>query len=259
MLRSFMLISGKSGIVLFRKSFAKSLPNPRMIAGLVTALCNFSTDALSQPIAYMELSTSAITIISQPPHPTSDHLRCVAFHDIHDGELYGRLIASQLLNAFSDDYSERLSSLSLATTDGAEDLFKAFNSRVRFALQNVVRPLMAALSASAGIRRVLLLRHARPDGARAHLPADVWYGDGRDGEAGVLADVRALLHVADDVLLAREDMAAIVCIGDSVRVERLSLATLVVATEPPATTASCVGIIDAAAANLQQLFLLMPS
>lgn len=256
MFRSFMIITANSGIVLFRKSFSKSLAQPRMLAGLVTALCNFSTDALAQPVAYIALDTSALSVVSQPPSAAA--LRCVAFHDASDGELYGRLVATALLTSFSDEYSERLAGLSLAKTDGAEDLFKAFNSRVRFALQAVVEPLMEALASCRGIKRVLLVRHAR-EGARHHLPTDVWWGDGGDGEAGMVADLHALLQVADDVLLAKDDRASLVMIGDSVRVERLSAATLVVATAPPATTGSCVEVIDAAAANLQKLFLLMPA
>jgi hypothetical protein len=258
MLRSFMIISGKSGIVLFRKVFVKSLAQPRMIAGLVTALCNFSADALALPIAYMQLSTTAITVVSQPSTPSADHLRCVAFHDVDDGELYGRLIAEELVHAFMDEHSERLASLALANTEGVEDLFKSFNSRVRFALQNVVQPLMLQLNRERGIHRVLLLRHARTGDAFAHAPRELWYSGGRDGEASIVADVQALMHGTDDLLFARRDQAAVVLIGDCVRVERLSLATLVVATALPETTTSCGETIDAAAATLQRLFMLMP-
>jgi hypothetical protein len=256
MLRSFMIISGKSGIVLFRKVFVKSHAQPRLLGGLVTALCNYSSDALQVPIAYMELTTIAITVISQPLTPAQDQLRCVAFHDTSDGELYGRLIATELLHAFTEEHSERLASLSLANTDGVEDLFKAFNSRVRFAMQSVVRPLMLQLNRERGVLRALLLRNAR--GARAHVPSALWFAGGLDGEDGVVADAAALAAAADDLLVRHGDAAALVDLGDYVRVERLSLATLVVATAAPATVASCAEVIDTAASTLQKLFLLMP-
>lgn len=253
-----MIISGKSGIVLFRKVFVKSLAQPRLIAGLVTALCNFSQDALLVPIAYMELTSIAITVVSQPASESQDALRCVAFHDPDDGELYGRLIATELLHAFMDEHSERLASLSIANTEGVEDLFKAFNSRVRFAMQGVVRPLMLQLQRERGVQRVLLLRNARSAGAFAHTPRELWFSGGMDGEESVVADTRALVQAADDLLHRHGDQATLVSLGDCLRVERLSLATLVVATALPVTINSCADVIDSAASTLQKLFLLMP-
>lgn len=253
-----MIISGKSGIVLFRKVFVKSHAQPRLIAGLVTALCNFSCDALLVPIAYMELTSIAITVVSQPPTSAQDQLRCVAFHDTDDGELYGRLVATELLHAFVDEHSERLASLSIANTEGVEDLFKAFNSRVRFAMQGVVRPLMQQLNRERGVQRALLLRNARTGGAFGHAPRELWYSGGLDGEESIVADTHALMQAADDLLVRQENQAVLVDLGDCLRVERLSLATLIVATAPPATIASCSDVIDEAASTLQKLFLLLP-
>lgn len=259
MLRSFMIISGRGGIVLFRKVFVKAVGQPRLLGGLVTALCDFSAGAIGVPVAYMELEHVAITIVEQAAVETSsDHLRCVTFHDAEDGELYGRLIAEELLHAFIDEHSERLASLSLANTEGVEDLFKAFNSRVRFALQSVVQPLMRHLERERGIHRVVLLKHARGVGALAHAPREVWYsGAGRES-ANSLADLQALVQVADDLLAAKKDVASVVMIGDCVRVERLSLGTLVVATGLPETCMSCGDTIDASARVLERLFALIP-
>lgn len=138
-----MIVSGRGAIVLYRKVFVKSIGQPRMIAGLVTALCEYATGAIGLPVAYMEMEGVAISIVEQPAsHILSEHLRCIAFHDVDDGEILGRLLSTKLLQAFIDEYRERLSALRLANTEGVEDLFKGFVSKVRFAIQDAVHPLM---------------------------------------------------------------------------------------------------------------------
>jgi hypothetical protein len=251
MLRSFMIISGRGGIVLYRKVFTKSVNQPRMIAGLVTALCEYASGNIGLPIAYMELEQVAITAVEQPgANSRLDHLRCVVFHDVADGELYGRLIAAELLHAFMEEYGERLAGLHLANAEGVEDLFKGFSSRVRSAIENAVQPLMLQLEREPGIQRALLFRHRR--GAFAHSPSHAWYSGYRDDEANVIADLQALLHVSDDVLVSRMDQTSRITIGDHIRIDRLSMGTLIVATAPSESHISCQGVINATTAMLQR-------
>jgi hypothetical protein len=237
--------------VLHRRVFTKSVSQPRMIAGLVTALCEYSAGAIGLPVAYMELEQVAITVVEQPrANSRMDHLRCVVFQDVADGELYGRLIAAELLHAFTEEYGERLASLQLANTERVEDLFKGFSTRVRSAIENAVQPLMLQLERENGVRRALLLKHRR--GAFSHSPGHVWYPGYRDDETNVIADMQALLHVSDDILGSHGDQMSRITIGDRIRIDRLSLGTLIVATAPSETHISLQGVIDATTEMLQR-------
>ena len=87
MLHSFMIISGRGGIVLFRKVLTKSINQPRLIAGLVTALCEFSVGSVAMPVATIELELFTISIVELPVDNRSEdgeYLRAVLFHDTHD-------------------------------------------------------------------------------------------------------------------------------------------------------------------------------
>lgn len=87
MLHNFLIISGRGGIVLFRKSLTKALNQPRLVAGLLTALCKHSTKSIGLPVSYLELEQFAITVVEDSAaHADGDaeYLRCVAFHDTED-------------------------------------------------------------------------------------------------------------------------------------------------------------------------------
>ncbi len=87
MLHSFLIISGRGGIVLFRKSLTKNLNKPRLIAGLLTALCQLSTRSIGIPVSYLEMEHFAITVVEDSAahaDPDAEYLRCVSFHDVDD-------------------------------------------------------------------------------------------------------------------------------------------------------------------------------
>lgn len=87
MLHSFMIISGRGGIVLYRKILTKSLNQPRLIAGLVTALCEFSIGSINMPVATIELDKFTISVVEIPVDDLEagrEYLRIVLFHDNHD-------------------------------------------------------------------------------------------------------------------------------------------------------------------------------
>jgi hypothetical protein len=233
MLRSFMIISGRGGIVLYRKDFAVSLAQPRMIAGLVTALCDFSAAAVGLPVAHIRLDLVAITVVDSPsPAGTADgedsRLRCAVFHDPSDGELFGRLVASDLLHAFMDAYAAPLAAL----TSHNPDLFKSFSARVRPALADLITPFMTVLERDVDVHAALLFRHSRAPGVLGHAPDEVWYAGAAAGPSAAAAnlppDLHALVQVADDFLVVAGDTMASVRLGDRVHIRRIRRATLVV-------------------------------
>lgn len=89
-----MIISGRSSIVLYRKILTRSLPQPRLIAGLVTALCEFSVGSIGLPITTIELDNMNISVVEIPVDELrvdGEYLRAVVVHDTCDvsqGKLY---------------------------------------------------------------------------------------------------------------------------------------------------------------------------
>lgn len=88
MLHSFMITSGRNGILLYRKIFTKALNQSRLIAGLVTALCNFSlSSGVGLPVSTIQLDHVSVAIVETPADdndPNQQHLRAVLFHDPAD-------------------------------------------------------------------------------------------------------------------------------------------------------------------------------
>ncbi|CDF37914.1 unnamed protein product [Chondrus crispus] len=145
MLHSFMIISGRGGLVLYRKVFTRAPNQPRLIAGLVTALGEFSVRSIGIPITHIELENVTITALEIPignDEAGSEHLRAVLFHDTGDADLYGHSVGLQLLTVFKENYAERLLSLQLANVQGVEDIFKGFGALVRPAIVASVFPLL---------------------------------------------------------------------------------------------------------------------
>lgn len=154
MLHSFMIISGRGGIVLYRKVLTKTLLQPRLIAGLVTALCEFSIGSLGQPVAHIELDKAAVTVVELPVdllEKGREYLRAVLFHDTDDTDYYGHVLGLQLLKVFKHEYGERLLTMQLANLQGVEEIFRGFSARVRPAIVASVQPLMQSCKFSNGL------------------------------------------------------------------------------------------------------------
>ncbi len=96
MLRNVLLISS-SGIVLFSKEFIKAVSQPGLIGGLVMAMLDFSSQRVGVPVSYIALSTVGVSV------QTHVHARvtCALFHDLSDGQDFGKLIATEILSAFT--------------------------------------------------------------------------------------------------------------------------------------------------------------
>eukprot|EP00177_Eucheuma_denticulatum_P007824 GFKZ01014239.1.p1 GENE.GFKZ01014239.1~~GFKZ01014239.1.p1 ORF type:complete len:270 (-),score=35.18 GFKZ01014239.1:1063-1872(-) len=259
MLHSFMIISGRGGIVLYRKVLTKTLQQPRLIAGLVAALCEFSINSLGQPAANIELENATITIVELPVDPLEkgrEYLRAVLFHDTDDPDFYGHVLGLQLLQVFNNEFGERLLSMQLANVQGVEEIFRGFNASVRPAIVDSVIPLMQSLEANEAVRHVFLVRH-RVDSLFAKILDKMWYSSADAVGSAMLADLQALLAAGDDVLVSHADESSVVTVGEYIRIERLDLATLVVVSQPPHTFSSCLQVIAASTRVLKKLFLVM--
>jgi len=108
MLRNVMMLSA-GGLVLFGKEYAAAstgvaLPLPRLLGSLLTALLTKSVNATGMAVRYIELSHTAISLVTDDGSGTT----CALFHDVADGAELGRLLAAELLRAFVDAYRGEL-------------------------------------------------------------------------------------------------------------------------------------------------------
>lgn len=134
----------------------------------------------------------------------------------------------EVLRVFRAEYSHQLSTVALARAAGVESMFKGFGTHVRAAIDGATRPLLQHLERVVGVRSAVLFRK-NTSVFEADHPRD----------AELVADLQGLVHVADDVLSlpsTRGPSTTVeLSLGANVRIQRLTTAALVVATEPPTT------------------------
>ncbi|PXF43350.1 hypothetical protein BWQ96_06913 [Gracilariopsis chorda] len=230
-----------------------------MIAGLVTAMCEFSMGAISLPVATVELEDTCLSLVELPVddlHRDKEFLRAVVFHDSSDGPSYGHVLGLELLTMFKAEYGERLLNMQLGNEEYVEHVFKPFNAKVRTAVISSVKPLMRALEAEPGVKQVFLLQH-NPDDTFSKSLYRIWYSSSPVGGGTLLADLQALLSAGDDVLAKQGDESSVITLGNNVRIERLEAATMLVLTHPSSSCASVQNAIISCTRVLANLFSLM--
>jgi hypothetical protein len=181
MIRTLILIS-QSGLVLFIKSFVNAVSQPRLIGSLLTAMIEFSSKVAGMPLAYIELLGCGVSIV------TNDvaKVNCAIFYDLDDGDPeFGKLIATEILLAFSDTYSASLGGI-------ARDLntFQEFQYQISSVIRNSVRPVLDKLRSERGIQAAVLVTN------------QATYTKKEIDQIGVQANLGALLGAATDVLTA---------------------------------------------------------
>ena len=180
MIRTLIIISA-SGLVLFQKSFVNAVSQPRLIGSLLTAMIEFSSKVAGIPLAYIELLGCGVSVV------TNDvaKVNCALFYDLGDGPEFGKLIATEILLAFSDTYSASLGGI-------ARDLnqFAEFQYAISSVIRNSVRPVLYKLQNERGIQAAVLVTD------------QATYTTKEIDQIGVQANLGALIGAATDVLTA---------------------------------------------------------
>jgi hypothetical protein len=71
------------------------------VGSLLTAMLEFSLVTAGMPVSYIELSGLGVTIVGSE----ATKVFCALFQDREDGADFGKLLATEILNAFQDEYS----------------------------------------------------------------------------------------------------------------------------------------------------------
>jgi len=186
-LRNILIIATSSGLPLFHKEFVNAISQPRLIGSLLATIMNHSVQMTTMPLAYIELSNISVAIVKDE----ITQLCCTIFYDRVDGPSFGKLIASQILHSFLDEYSGEL-----ATSGHNLGVFNGFDSRIAPAVRSSVRPVLVRLKAhrSQGIHHLILVSE----------DSIIQVGGDAD-QLAVTANVQTLLQFASEVLSHRDD------------------------------------------------------
>ena len=117
MLRNVLLIATTSGLPLFSQEFLNSVAQPRLVGSLLTIMMELAIRTTSLPATYIELANVAVTIVRDE----TVQVCCALFHDRSDGPTFGKLVATQILFAFLEEYSGDFASLVGNSILGAGD------------------------------------------------------------------------------------------------------------------------------------------
>lgn len=190
MIRNVLLMA-TSGLVLFAKEFVNAVAQPRLIGSLLTAMIEFSQQTTGMQVSYIELTHVAVTIVVN----TGAKVFCALFHDRDDGRAFGRLICSELLYAFTQEFSSDLSKDFHGRN--LKD-FHCFNHKIADVIRNSVKPVLKHLQSQKGVLKALLVTEEGTVAASSLQDEDI-------DQLGVLANLQALTGFCTDVMTHVED------------------------------------------------------
>ena len=131
-------------------------------------------------VCFIELSNVSIAII------TDDIAKifCALFFDREDGVIFGRLICSEILNAFTQEYSSDLTQFGRNLKD-----FHGFHKKINNIIRLSSKPLLVRLENQIGIRKALLLND------RELLDVS----NNRIDQLSILANLNAVTELCSDI------------------------------------------------------------
>lgn len=117
------------------------------------AMAEFSVQTTGMKPTFIELSSLAVTIVRDD----AVKLMCALVHDRNDSVSFGRLIASEILSAFIEEYSvDRLRSPLSIGGHSLKD-FHGFDAKISGVVQNSVQPVLQKLQSQRGVIQAMLL------------------------------------------------------------------------------------------------------
>eukprot|EP00808_Paulinella_micropora_P002491 g41694.t1 len=183
-----ILFTTTSGLVLFSKAFLKG-KLPTQLAGLVTAMVEFSTRRAGLPVSYIQLTNTAVAITTD----AAAKVTCAVIHGAEDGPNVGGLLARELLQAFVGHYWRRFP---LESKVAVEERFQDFGSKITDVIKNAVGPVLRQLRARQEVETCLLI----------HGDSLQFATDPVD-KLGLLANHEALTAASHDLLHRRQESA----------------------------------------------------
>lgn len=187
MLRNVIIVT-TSGIVIFSKEFIKSDIKPSLLGAIVTAMVDFSIQRTGMAVSYIEMSSLGVAV----SYNTVAKVICIV--DVEDGPEFTKLIAGEILVAFSSTFMNQLEE-----RINLFDKFSPFNSKIGEVIRQSVRPVLENLSNQKGILLALLTSGSGDS---------VIYSVQDVDKISILAPHSRLLDLANDIMGNQSDAPA---------------------------------------------------
>eukprot|EP00981_Chlorochromonas_danica_P011428 scaffold4011_cov197-Ochromonas_danica.AAC.10 len=115
----------------------------------MTAIIEFGQQTTGMGVSFIDLSHISIAIVC------NDNVKifCALFYDRQDGQHFGRLLCSEILNAFVQDYSSEFAQFGLNLRD-----FRGFHRKLPKVIIYAVRPVLSHLESFHAIKKAILVR-----------------------------------------------------------------------------------------------------
>mmetsp|Transcript_12045 Transcript_12045/g.15754 ORF Transcript_12045/g.15754 Transcript_12045/m.15754 type:complete len:243 (+) Transcript_12045:117-845(+) len=181
------MIVTASGIPIFSKEFSTGAHVKRECGQLFATMVEMSKNCSGMAVTYIEMGELAVTIV---PSEQAKVL-CALVHHKDDGAAFANLIAKEILHAFIDQYSNKMS---LGSIHNLKD-FHGFHEKIGDVLRDSVRPVLRKLVLVKGIHKAMLVGD---DNRQTFCTADV-------DELGVVANLMHISGVATDLMAYLDD------------------------------------------------------
>lgn len=175
-----VIIMATSGLVLFSKEFVNSVSQPRLVGSLLTAIIEFGQQTTGMGVCFIELSAVSITIVTND----TAKIFCALCHDREDGVVFGRLICSEILNSFTQEYSSDLTQFGRNLKD-----FKVFHKKLTNIIRLSAKPILLMLESQAGIKKVILINEKEV----IDTPSN------KVDQLGILANLNAMVDLCSSI------------------------------------------------------------
>eukprot|EP01104_Vermistella_antarctica_P003716 TRINITY_DN1397_c0_g1_i1.p1 TRINITY_DN1397_c0_g1~~TRINITY_DN1397_c0_g1_i1.p1 ORF type:complete len:248 (+),score=59.24 TRINITY_DN1397_c0_g1_i1:523-1266(+) len=189
MLRQLLIVNGRAGIALFEKEWVKLMDkSTRMFGSLLATLHQYSRQSVGLPVSYIEFGSVGLSIIQH--EKTS--LLCTLFHDIEDGQAFGRHVASEILQSFIEEYGEQVD---FGTAQPAR--FRGFSSRLVDSISGSVQSILRELQSTKGVEDALFVYD---DGQKTYS------GGQMDDQLSIIANLQAITTFSSSIMQQKQDV-----------------------------------------------------
>jgi len=147
-----VLIISESGLLLFGKTFLEQpqTRNNKILGPLISAMLVRTAEIIGVPVTFISMANSSVAIVLNPDYKVT----CAVVYDQVDGEIFGKLIATELVESFCTQYGERLKEDEYLGNVGE---FSLFNNRIGEAIKDTLQPILEWMAVQPGIHQAFLV------------------------------------------------------------------------------------------------------
>jgi hypothetical protein len=194
MIRNVLIMTITGGILLFSQEFPGGIQQPRLGGQLITAIIEFGQQTTGMGVSHINLKAISIAIVTNE----TNNLFCALFYDRADGKLFGKLICSEILGAFIQNYA---SDPQFAQTGRNLKDFIGFQRKIQHVAYYAIRPVMSLLESMHGIYKAIVLRDLEViDSQRDEV-----------NEFVILANLPKMLQIAEELRKFYPSVLLIIC------------------------------------------------